>query len=89
MGAPLGAHLFNAGRGSLLADLGVSAGWIAAGVLFGSATEAETEIYVIATFGQVIGVAATEVRTSRRIEPTVGARVTPTGSTMEIGFRIR
>ncbi len=67
VGIAVGAHTFNGAKGNFLADLGVSAGWLAAGLLLGSAIDsADNEIYVVATIGQIIGTAATEVRTSPR-----------------------
>lgn len=87
LGVALGAHAFNGGRGSLLKDLGTSAGVVGIG-LVGSALVDSDEVFVASLIGQVIAVSVVEVRTSPLVEPTVGIQATPEGAAVRFGLRI-
>jgi len=73
VGVAVGAHGGNGFRGNVFADLGVSAGVGALGLLLTSRAESRGAVLLAATLFQVAGVVWTEVRTSPMIAITPGS----------------
>ena len=88
LGVALGAHLFNRGRGNLLADLLASSVIGLGGIAVVEETDLDGGMILLATAAvQLYGVVLAEVMSSPAV--TVGAEVQRTSNGVGIGVRVR